>query len=66
MGVALALATHTGIDGVRLLAARLLATNARMGVAVAVRCSVLFQFNCPPTVFLKTLLTVVPTQVFMA
>jgi hypothetical protein len=34
MGVAVVLATHAGIDGAMLFAARFLATNARMGVAV--------------------------------
>ena len=35
MGVALALATHTGIDGARLWVYGVLATNARMGVVLA-------------------------------
>ena len=35
MVVAVALATHAGIDGATLFAARFLATNARMVVAVA-------------------------------
>jgi len=34
MGVVVALATHTGIDGARLLVYGFLATNARMGVAL--------------------------------